>query len=95
MAVSPKKRIDEKKEITVGTVVLSLAGRDRGRTMLVIARESEYLFLADGKTHTLGQPKKKQIKHVKPLIDGPMFVSIPETDQALRDCLHALSKTMS
>ena len=50
-----------KKPILPGAVVVSKAGRDEGRTFLVIAELSdEYVLIADGKT-----PKKKKRKHLK------------------------------
>ncbi|MBR4234519.1 MAG: RNA-binding protein [Clostridia bacterium] len=55
-----------KKPILPGAVVVSKAGRDEGRTFLVIAELSdEYVLIADGKTHRIEKPKKKKRKHLK------------------------------
>ena len=49
-----------------GTIVFSKRGRDKGRAMLVLAVEDEYLQLVDGKLRTLDRPKKKKAKHIQP-----------------------------
>ena len=55
-----------KKPILPGAVVVSKAGRDEGRTFLVIASlDDEYVLIADGKTHRTEKPKKKKRKHLK------------------------------
>ena len=52
--------------ITVGSVVVSTAGRDEGRTFLVIESvDDEYVLIADGRTHRVEKPKKKKRKHLK------------------------------
>ncbi len=50
--------------ITVGTVVISRAGHDSGRAMLVVRNDGEFVFVADGKERKLENPKKKNRKHV-------------------------------
>jgi len=47
-----------------GTVVISLAGRDKGRYLVVISSEEGYVYLADGKLRSVASPKKKSIKHI-------------------------------
>ncbi|MCL1843508.1 MAG: KOW domain-containing RNA-binding protein [Defluviitaleaceae bacterium] len=49
-----------------GQIVFSKAGRDKGKIMVVLASENEFLTLADGKHRTLQNPKKKKLKHVQP-----------------------------
>ena len=49
--------------ITAGTVVISRAGHDCGRAMLVVRNDGEFLFVADGKERKLDKPKKKNKKH--------------------------------
>jgi ribosomal protein L14E/L6E/L27E len=49
-----------------GRVVLSCEGRDRGRYFIVLEVPDETrVVLADGQSHTLQHPKKKNVKHVK------------------------------
>jgi len=49
-----------------GQVVIPKRGRDKGKPMLVMATEGEYLFLSDGAARPLCKPKKKKVKHVQP-----------------------------
>lgn len=48
-----------------GTIVISLAGHDKGRLYVVLETESCYAMLCDGKRHTIEKPKKKKHKHLK------------------------------
>jgi ribosomal protein L14E/L6E/L27E len=52
--------------MTRGTVVFSKAGRDKGRAMVVLEADGEFLMLADGRLRTIERPKKKKVKHVQP-----------------------------
>lgn len=49
-----------------GRVVQSLEGRDRKRYFIVLEVPDEgHVVIADGLTHKLHHPKKKNVKHVK------------------------------
>ena len=50
-----------------GTLVLSLAGHDKGETFAVLKTEGEYVYIANGAARKISSPKRKKIKHVKPL----------------------------
>jgi len=51
--------------IEPGRVVISKAGRDEGRALVVLAMESEaYALVADGRLRTVGKPKRKKTKHL-------------------------------
>ncbi len=56
------------KALSVGCVVMSLAGKDKGRffcvTELIRTENSVYCFLRDGDIHKLENPKRKNFKHV-------------------------------
>lgn len=52
-------------EISVGRIVRSAAGRDKGKFLVVIAADDEFVTVADGKERKLLKPKRKRIKHVK------------------------------
>ena len=43
----------------------SLAGHDKGKLYYVISSDESFVCLVNGKTRTLGKPKKKKIKHVQ------------------------------
>jgi len=53
-------------EAKPGSIVRSLAGRDKGGFMVVVSAENGFVFLADGKERKLCSPKKKNVKHVAP-----------------------------
>jgi ribosomal protein L14E/L6E/L27E len=53
-------------QVEEGRVVISRAGRDKGRLLAVLRVDGEYAYLVDGKERTLAKPKKKKIKHVFP-----------------------------
>lgn len=55
-------------EIGMNTVVLSLAGRDKGRIFAVTAPpENGYAAVADGRLRSLQKPKKKKFRHLRVL----------------------------
>ena len=52
-------------EIQIGSVVRSKAGRDKGGLFIVIARDGEFAYLADGDRRRAESPKKKKLKHLQ------------------------------
>ena len=60
------RKISKKMRISMtGCMALSLAGHDRNQIYLIVGEEKEYVYLADGKTRTCTQPKKKNKKHIQ------------------------------
>ena len=53
-------------ETTVGDLVVSRAGRDKGRPFVVLRTEEGFVYLVDGDLRKLDRPKKKKRMHVKP-----------------------------
>ena len=51
-------------EIERGSLVYSIAGRDKGSLFLVLKRDDDFVYLADGKLRRIENPKKKKLKHV-------------------------------
>ena len=51
-------------EIAKSSIVRSDAGRDKGKLLMVMAVQGEYLLLADGKSRKVESPKRKKRKHV-------------------------------
>lgn len=74
--------------ITAGTVVISRAGHDCGRAMLVVRTDGEFLFVADGKERKLDKPKKKNRKHVR--ATSRVIEPAGLTDRSLRRTLREL-----
>lgn len=53
-------------QIGLGQVVMSQAGRDKGRFMIVVGTtDTNYVYVADGTLRKIENPKKKNIKHLK------------------------------
>ena len=57
--------VNSSDKISPGSIVISLAGHDKGDYAIVIASVGdEYVFIADGKRRKLSGPKRKKIKHL-------------------------------
>ena len=52
-------------DISKSDIVLSLAGRDKGKLFYVMDTEGNFVILADGKGRKLENPKRKKLKHVR------------------------------
>ena len=48
----------------VGRFAISNAGHDKDTLYVVIAQENGFVYLCDGRYHTLEKAKKKSIKHI-------------------------------
>ena len=77
-------------EILTGRVVISSAGHDKGRFMLVVGADGDRILLADGKERKLGHPKKKNIRHVR----ATARTIEPEglTNKKLRQTLNSMAR---
>lgn len=53
------------KTVNYGQLVCSVAGRDRGKLYLVHNIDKNILYLVDGRNRKVGNPKKKNIKHLQ------------------------------
>ena len=56
-------------EADVGHIVISLAGRDKGRPFYVLKTEENFVYLSDGSLRKIESPKKKKRKHVRVIPD--------------------------
>ncbi|MCL1996060.1 MAG: KOW domain-containing RNA-binding protein [Defluviitaleaceae bacterium] len=50
--------------MSVGQIVFSKQGRDKGLPFVVMSTKENYLYLADGKLRKIENPKKKKVMHV-------------------------------
>ena len=64
-----------------GKLCVSLCGHDKGKTYVIIASDDEAVLLADGEKRTLVSPKKKNRRHIQPVIHLPENVK-----EALSEC---------
>ena len=53
------------KEVFVGSIVYSKAGRDRGKCYIIVRfDEKGYAFVANGEEKTIASPKRKNVRHL-------------------------------
>ena len=79
------------KELTVGQVVSSKSGRDRGRTYVVVeVLDDTHVLLADGFYRKVSQPKTKNIKH---LVAHKTKIAETITNDQVRRTLEQFHKT--
>lgn len=70
----------------VGRIVISNAGRDKTRAMVIVKKTENYLLVCDGKERRLERPKRKNPKHLK-LTNTFLEAHQLETNRALRKAL--------
>lgn len=51
-------------DICKGMLVYSKAGRDKGKLFMVLDAENDFVYLTDGDTRRINNPKRKKIKHI-------------------------------
>ncbi|MFO7612066.1 MAG: KOW domain-containing RNA-binding protein [Clostridia bacterium] len=53
-------------DVNPGQIVLSKAGRDKGKKFMVLSvdREDGYVHMADGNLRKVENPKKKKLRHL-------------------------------
>ena len=71
-----------------GQLVRSKAGRDKTRTLAVLAVDGPLLLVAGGDLRKLDNPKRKKMQHVAPtttVLENELLKS----DQQLRDAIRA------
>lgn len=49
-----------------GRLAFSRAGHDKGKLYLIVRQEGERVWLADGRTRSVQDPKEKNRKHIQP-----------------------------
>ncbi len=53
-------------EVEIGQIVVSKAGRDKGKYMMVYKiLGTNYVYVTDGDNRTIDNPKKKNIRHLQ------------------------------
>ena len=71
-----------------GQLVRSKAGRDKTRTLAVLAVEEQMLLLADGDLRKLDNPKRKKSRHVAPTATV-LGNELLKSDQPISDAIKA------
>ena len=75
-----------------GTIVRSIAGRDKDRFQVVLACEAGRVLVADGKVRKLTNPKKKNPCHLQKT-DKVINLDEIHSDKALKKALTMLDLT--
>ena len=76
---------------SAGNLVRSLAGHDKDSISIIIREEGSFAFVADGRLRTIGQPKRKNKKHVQP-IRRKQGGEILRTDEAVKKAIQSYIK---
>ena len=85
--------------IKQAVIVISTAGREKGKPFLVYAEDQNFVFLVDGRYRKLEKPKCKNKKHVSFLCesDSRIHAQLQDgtlTDSEIRKCLAAVKVEM-
>jgi Ribosomal protein L14E/L6E/L27E len=78
-------------DIERGRVVISKAGRDKGKWLVCIAADGKYAFVADGKERPLEKPKKKNLNHIK-LVSTVLTEETIQTNKSIKRALFNIQK---
>ena len=54
-------------DLSLGQIVFSKSGRDKGFPFIIVGIEGNYVWLADGKMRHADKPKMKKRMHIQPL----------------------------
>ena len=72
-----------------GTLVLSLAGRDKGCLLAAVGSDDlDRVLVCDGKERKIEKPKSKNIRHLK-VLDAKLEEDALRSNRALRKALAA------
>lgn len=75
-------------EFQKGQIVFSLAGRDKGKLLVVTEIENGFVLVCDGKERPLERAKKKNPRHLKKtstLIDEDSMATNPKLRKTLKN----------
>lgn len=78
-------------ELTLGSIVRSRAGRDKGNYLAVTAIEDNAVLICDGKERPLERPKRKNLKHIA-VTTAVLGADDMANNRALRRALRSYSQ---
>ena len=70
----------------VGQIVCSNKGRDKGYFLVIVAENSEVVYVCDGKERPLERPKRKNAKHLR-FTNTVLGVDSFKTNKSLRKAI--------
>ena len=62
-------------DIALGDIVESKAGRDKGDIFVVLGREGDFAYIANGRNRKIDNQKKKRQKHLKVVKSSEFIVN--------------------
>lgn len=73
----------------LGHLFVSLAGRDKDIvcTVVGISEDDGYVLIADGRIRKVENPKKKKLKHLKPIDQAEIIPSARFTNRFIREAI--------
>lgn len=84
-------------DITLGQIVHSKAGRDKGQYFIVVGIvDDNYVYIADGNLRKISNPKKKKIMHlvfhdkIAATVQTKLKENFPVIDSELRNNLQSM-----
>lgn len=78
-------------ELKSGMLVKSKAGRDKGCIYVIVDVKNEYVYLADGGSKPLCRMKKKNKKHLQPILKAGILC--PDSDEEIRKVIRNLESS--
>lgn len=78
-------------ELKRGMLVKSKAGRDKGCIYVIGDVKNEYVYLADGAARPLCRMKKKNRKHLQPVLK--IRADRPDSDEEIRKIIRNLESS--
>ena len=73
-------------KIIRGTVVRSISGHDSGRWYIVLSTDGRFALIADGKSRTINNPKRKNHIHLAPTVTV-LSEEMLDHDESIRNAL--------
>ena len=81
--------MNKAEKFKTGDLVISTAGRDSGRLMLVVRAEENAVFVCDGGERPLERPKRKNPSHLRLAGDGQDIMKATVGNKSLKRALKA------
>lgn len=76
--------------LEAGMLARSKAGRDKDRVYVIIRVEDEYVYVADGESRTLLRAKRKNVRHIQPILK--MRLEDKPDDAAIREIIKKFTR---
>lgn len=88
------------REFCTGMFARSLAGHDKGNLYIIVRREEQFAWVADGRLKPLEKPKKKKWKHlqvdyeISPQVSTLQEQGRPLTNEAIKRAIKEKLRTV-